>query len=100
MPTSTGTLSNDEHIVRGGSLTAMSSKLGYLLSSPLLVRQPQCCHCTLVNIVENHDAEEHDLLEFWTAENAEVIANNPHKKFLLRYSEMQNTGQEEAKIKW
>ena len=53
-----------DHVVRGDGPMAVSSKLGYFLSSPLPVPQPHSVVTSLLNIAVNHDAEEQDLQKF------------------------------------
>ena len=52
-----------DHIVRGMGPTAMSSKLGYLLSGPTVPRTLSACVTTL-HVAARHDLEEYDLTRF------------------------------------
>ena len=70
-----------DHTVGGDGTTAVSSKLGYLLSGPLPVPQPHNVTTSLLNIVVNHDADEQDLQKFWAVEDAGVTTDNLDKKF-------------------
>ena len=85
-----------DHIVRGDGPTAVSLKLGYLLSGPLPAPQPHSVVTNLLSIAVNHDADEQDLQKFWTVEDAGVTADNPDKKFLDCYSETHITRQDDG----
>ena len=53
-----------DHIVRGDGPTAVSSRLGYLLSGPLPVPQFSSVVTSLLNMVANHGTDEQSLQSF------------------------------------
>ena len=75
-----------DHIVRRKGPTAMSSKLGYLLSGPVLPTQNPS---TVVNFLHNeagHEEEEVNLQRFWQVEDTAITPEgNSSKQFLKLY---------------
>ena len=53
-----------DHIVQGTGPTAMSSKLGYLLSGPALLPRPPSASISSLHVAAGHDQEEHNLMRF------------------------------------
>ena len=82
-----------DHTIRRNGPTAVSSRLGYLLSGPLPVPQPSSVVTSLLSMTANCSTDEQDLQKFWTVEDAGVAADNPDKKFLEHYSESHITRQ-------
>ena len=54
-----------DHIIRGDGPTAMSSKLGYLLSRPVLLPRPPSTIVNILHMAAEHEQEEQNLLRFW-----------------------------------
>ena len=54
-----------DHIIRGDGPTAMSSKLGYLLSRPVLLLRPPSAAVNILHMAAEHEQEEQNLLRFW-----------------------------------
>ena len=75
------------YIVRGNSPTAVSSKLGFLLSGPLPAPQPHSVATNILSIEVNHDADEQDVQKFWTVKDAGVTTDSSNKKILDFYFE-------------
>jgi len=82
-----------DHIIRGDGPTAVSSRLGYVLSGPLPVLQSSNIVSSLLSVTVNHDLAEQDLQRFWAVEDAGVITNTPDKTFLKQYSNTHITRQ-------
>ena len=86
-----------DHTVRGNCPTAMSSRLGYLLSDPLpAVPQPFSVVTSLLSTyryLANCTTDDQVLQQLWTVEDAGVNANNSDKKLLELYSETHITCQ-------
>ena len=61
-----------DHITRGDGLTAMSSKLGYLLSGPVLLPHPQSAAVNILHMATEHEQEEQNLLRFWQVEDTAI----------------------------
>ena len=55
---------NGGHTVRGNSPTAVSSRLGYLLSGPLPVPQSSSVVTSLLSMAANCSTDEQDLQKF------------------------------------
>lgn len=80
-----------DHTVRGNGPTAVSSKLGYLLSGPVsAVNSLQTRSTTsLVCMVTSHKQEEKDLLNLWSVESIGIsppTSLDPDEQFLQNYS--------------
>ena len=77
----------EDHIIRGNGPTAMSSKLGYLLSGPLPIEQIVNT-TTSLHVSTNCYNNESDLAQFWQIESASTTAVSNHKEdnFLAQYS--------------
>ena len=77
----------EDHIIRGNGPTAMSSKLGYLLSGPLPIEQTVNT-TTSLHVSTNCYNNESDLTQFWQIESAGTSAVSNHKEdsFLVQYS--------------
>ena len=78
-----------DHIIRGAGLTAMSSKLGYLLSGLALLPRPPSASVNSLYVITGHHQEECDLLRFWQVEDTAITSTEPDKsdrQFLQLYS--------------
>lgn len=80
-----------DHTVRGNGPTAVSSKLGYLLSGPISPVNPQqpVNTTTLVCMVTNHKQEEQNLQNLWSIESIGIspaTSFNPDEQFVQNYS--------------
>ena len=78
-----------DHIVRGSGPTAMSSKLGYLLSGPALLPQPHCTSVNSLHVITGHHQEECDLSKFWQVEDTAITSterDNSDAQLLSSYS--------------
>ena len=75
-----------DHIVRGTGPTAMSSKLGYLLSGPTLLPRPPSASISTLHVAAGHDQEEHNLMRFWQVEDTVTASTDSGKQFLQSYS--------------
>ena len=88
-----------DHIIRGDGPTAMSSKLGYLLSGPALLPQNPSTVVSILHVAAGHDREECNLLKFWQVEDAAITPDevgNPDQRFLKLYSESQISRQDDG----
>ena len=88
-----------DHIIRGDGPTAMSSKLGYLLSGPVLLPRPPSAVVNILHVAAQHEQEEQNLLRFWQVEDtaispAEQISQE--HKFLKSYCESHITRQDDG----
>ena len=76
----------EDHLVRGPGPTAVKSKLGYLLSGPLV---PPKRHCKQLVATVLHASEQlvQDTELFWTTESATISPTlvNPDKEFMTEY---------------
>ena len=50
----------------------LSSKLGYLLSGPVLLPRPQSAAVNILHVVAEHVQEEQNLLRFWQVEGTAI----------------------------
>ena len=80
-----------DHTVRGDGPTAVSSKLGYLLSGPISTVHPQQQRniTNLVCMVTSHTQEEKDLQKLWSVESIGIsptASPNPDQQFFQDYS--------------
>ena len=79
-----------DHISRGDGPTALSSKLGYLLSGPVLLPRPQSAAVNILHVAAEHEQQEQNLLRFWQVEDT-VITPAEQKyqdhQFLMSYCE-------------
>ena len=78
-----------DHIIRGVSPTAMSLKLGYLLSGPALLPHPPSTSVNSLHIITGHHQEECDLVRFWQVEDMAITPTEPDRsdaQFLRSYS--------------
>ena len=85
-----------DHIIRGDGPTAVSSRLGYLLSGPLPVIQSNTVVTSLLNVVMDHETDEQNLQKFWTIEDAGITTDGQDKQFLEHYSATHITRQEDG----
>ncbi|XP_065883974.1 uncharacterized protein [Dysidea avara] len=77
-----------DHIVRGAGPTAMSSKLGYLLSGLALLPRPPSASVNSLHVITGHHQEECDLLRFWQIEDTAITQTEPDQsdaRFLQSY---------------
>lgn len=95
----------EDHIVRGQGPTAMSSKLGYLLSGPLQVDKTAAITNTL-HVSTHCISDECDLTQFWQLESAGTTpANNTDDMgYLTKYVHTSISCQQDgsycAKLPW
>ena len=78
----------EDHIIRGNGPTAMSSKLGYLLSGPLPMEHSLTTHTNVLHVSTHHNMAS-DLTQFWELESTGTNAtpdSDTNKKFLTDYS--------------
>ena len=76
----------EDHIVRGPGPTVMKSKLGYLLSGPLIPpREQQRHHAASILHISTEPVQDAEL--FWTMESTAVSSTSvdPDKKFMTEY---------------
>ena len=52
-----------DHIIQGNAPTAMSSKLGYLHSGPVLLLHPPSAAVNILHMAAEHEQEEQNLLK-------------------------------------
>ena len=97
----------EDHIIRGNGPTAMSSKLGYLLSGPLPTEESANTTISNSHIAVNQDGREHDLQQFWNLETTgttPVKEDSAKREFLMEYSKTsvsrQSDGSYCAKLPW
>ena len=79
-----------DHTIRGNGPTAVSSKLGYLLSRPISTGNPQQPgNTSLVCMVTSHKKEEQDLQNLWSVESIGISPStslDPDEQFFQNYS--------------
>ena len=78
----------EDHIIRGNGPTAMSSKIGYLLSGPLPMEHTLTTYTNALHVSTHHNMPC-DLTQFWELESMGTNAttnNDINKKFLTNYS--------------
>ena len=97
----------EDHIIRGNGPTAMSSKLGYLLSGPLPMEEPLNTTTSGCHAAVQYNRKECDLQQFWNIEatgTTPVNEGNSDKGFLTEYSRTfvsrQTDGSYCAKLPW
>jgi len=94
----------EDHIIRGNGPTAMSSKLGYLLSGPLLMEL--ALNATTLHVSTHYQTNECNLARFWELEATGTTANDKSEgtNFLTEYSHScisrQPDGSNCAKLPW
>ena len=95
----------EDHLVRGPGPTAVKSKLGYLLSGPLV---PPKRHCKQLVATVLHVSEQlvQDTELFWTTESATISPTlvNPDKEFMTEYQRtcirQETNGSYTARFPW
>ena len=80
-----------DHTVRGNGPTAISSKLGYLLSGPLSITNPQQPRniTNLMCMITNSRQEEEELQHMWSVESIGISQStplDPDEQFFQNYS--------------
>ena len=65
-----------DHIIRGDEPTAMSSKLGYLLSGPGLLPCLPSAAVNILHVASEHEQEEQNLLRFWQVQDTARYSNH------------------------
>ena len=74
-----------DHIIRGDGPTAMSSKLGYLLSGPVPAQTNPNALVNMLHITAGHE-EENNLLKFWQIEDTAITpGEDSSQQFLESY---------------
>ena len=84
-----------DHIIRRDGPTTRSSKLGYLLSGPVLLPWPQSAAVNILHVAAEHEQEE----RFWQVENTAITpAEQKYQdhQFLKLYCESHNTQQDDG----
>ena len=72
-----------DHIIRGEGPTAMSSKLGYLLSGPLSPPSNSSVLVNMLHVTTGHEEEVCSLQKFWQVEDTVITPEeDPSQKFL------------------
>jgi len=95
-----------DHIVRGEGPTAQQSKLGYLLSGPVLSSPQEISSSILLQLTSTiATLKEPDLEQFWSIEAISTTVNkSPDQSFLKTYQEtcihQSPTGMWVAKFPW
>ena len=87
------------HIIRGDRSTAMSSKLGYLLSGPVLLPHPPSAVVNILHVAAQHEQEEQNVLRFWQVEDTAISLaeqKSQEHKFLKSYCESHITRQDDG----
>ena len=75
-----------DHIIRGEGPTAMSSKLGYLLSGPLSAPSNSSILVNMLHVTTGHEEEECNLQKFWQVEDTAITPEeDSSQKFLKSY---------------
>ena len=64
-----------DNVIRGNGPTAVSSKIGYLLSGPVPIGD-NSASTSMMNILVHHNTEETDLEKFWKLESLGVDAKD------------------------
>jgi len=85
-----------DHIIRGDGPTAMSSKLGYLLSGPVLFPHTPSATANILHVAAEHEHEEQNLLRFWQVEDTAITPveqKSQDHQFLKSYCESHITRQ-------
>ena len=85
-----------DHVVRGDGPTAVSYRLGYVLSRPLSVPQSSNSVSSFLNVAVSHDTDAQELQRFWKVKDAGVTTKSPDKTFLEQYSNSHITQQEDG----
>ncbi|XP_074651688.1 uncharacterized protein LOC141906304 [Tubulanus polymorphus] len=98
----------DGHCIKdvdSNSLTAVKTKLGYVLSGPVEYPNPSSQYISMISLVENHS--EQNLNEFWKIEclgiDDKIAILESETDFMQRYSEtiiQQNNGRYIAPFPW
>ena len=86
-----------DHIIRGDGPTAMSSKLGYLLSGPVLLPCPPSAAVNILHVAAEHEQEEQNLLKLWQVEDTTITPaeqKSQDHQFLKSYCESHISRQE------
>lgn len=75
-----------DHIIRGDGPTAMSSKLGYLLSGPVSAPRNSSVLVNMLHVTTGHEEEECNLLKFWQVEDTAITPEGDlSQQFLKSY---------------
>ena len=96
----------EDHIVRGHGPTAVSSKLGYLLSSPLPIDKTATTITNTLHISTYCHSDECDLTQFWQLESTGTtpVNNTNDNGYLTEYAQTsisrQSDGSYCAKLPW
>jgi len=87
----------EDHIIRGTGPTAVSSKLGYLLSGPL-PKYPQSSAVNLFHVSLQTPTEASDIERFWNIEatGTQPTANDSDEQFLQSYINSNITCQQDG----
>ena len=84
----------EDEIIRGNSLTAVKSKLGYLLSGPFNSSTPGRGSEHILNVMVSRIQEEESLQRFWNLESLGIMKNEPDCKLEQELEEYQKTSVE------
>jgi len=85
-----------DHVVRGDGPTAVSSRLGYVLSGPLPVHRAYNSVSNFLNLAVSHDTDVKDLQRFWEIEDTGVTAKLSDQTFLEEYCDSHIIRQEDG----
>lgn len=78
----------EDDIIRGNGITAIKSKLGYLLSGPVYGTKLHSIDSSMMNVMVSHKLEEQDLEKFWQIEaigTEKIDEELPMQDFQLSY---------------
>ena len=96
-----------DHIIRGDGPTAMSSKLGCLLSRSILLPHPPSAAVNILHVAAEHEQEKQNLLRFWQVEDTAITPAEQKSRdhqFLKSYCEshisLQDNGTYCASLPW
>ncbi|XP_076081076.1 uncharacterized protein LOC143051991 [Mytilus galloprovincialis] len=95
-----------DDIIRGEGPTAVESRLGYLLSGPIMTSTCTTSRSSILNVIVSHKTEELNLEKFWEIESLGVedkTANTENDEFQKMYEETAisyNNNRYIAKLPW
>ncbi|XP_053402668.1 uncharacterized protein LOC128557990 [Mercenaria mercenaria] len=96
----------EDHIIRGNGPTAVKSKVGYLLSGPIIEADKREHIDHIFNVITSHRAEESDLERFWSLESKGITTDPVDQKLTAYLEQYQQTsieftdGRYSAKLPW
>ncbi|XP_053390070.1 uncharacterized protein LOC128552995 [Mercenaria mercenaria] len=96
----------EDHIIRGNGPTAVKSKIGYMLSGPIIEADTREHIDHIFNVITSHRAEESDLERFWSLESMGITTDPVDQKLTAYLEQYQQTsieftdGRYSAKLPW